>query len=342
MHIVARRVFRLSFTTALTLAIAYGIAIPFPFIAPMFAFLLTAIPSLRLNLKKLIGLVLLLALTLSIGLLIIPLINDYTLSGILVVGLGLYLSAYLTVNLGKGMVGTLLGVGFTTIPAAGAIDYALATIIIQSLIIGVSIAVLCQWIVYPFFPEDESVPAKKDIKKNATQSNWIALRFTFIVLPPFLLALINPAIFFKTIIKSLMLGLQGSEVEAKSAGRELMGSTLLGGLFAIIFWTFLKINPNLWMLFLYTLVLCVYFASKIYQVYPSRFSASFWQDVAVTMIILIGLAIIDSDNGSNVYQAFAQRMSVFIGLAFYAWGAIYFLDTLRHRNSAISKKLAMD
>ena len=45
MHVEARRVFRLSLTMALALACAYGLALPLPFLAPLFALLLTAAPA---------------------------------------------------------------------------------------------------------------------------------------------------------------------------------------------------------------------------------------------------------------------------------------------------------
>jgi hypothetical protein len=50
---------------------------------------------------------------------------------------------------------------------------------------------------------------------------------------------------------------------AHHAGRELLGSTFLGGCFAILLWFGLKIHPNLWMFFLWTFLLGVYFASKL-------------------------------------------------------------------------------
>ena len=42
MPIAARRVFRLSLTMALALAGAYGLALPLPYLAPLFALVLTA------------------------------------------------------------------------------------------------------------------------------------------------------------------------------------------------------------------------------------------------------------------------------------------------------------
>jgi hypothetical protein len=65
------------------------------------------------------------------------------------------------------------------------------------------------------------------------------------------------------IVKAVALGQQGSMTGAHHAGRELLGSTFLGGCFAILLWFGLKIHPNLWMFFLWTFLLGVYFASKL-------------------------------------------------------------------------------
>lgn len=333
MPLVSRRVFRLGLTTALTLAIAYGLPIPFPYVAGIFAFILTSIPSLRITLKKQIALILIMLLTLSIGILVTPLLLYYPVSGILIVGVGIYLSTYLTVNLDKGLVGTLLSLGFTMVPAAGVLDYAVLTALIQALSIGMALAIISQWIVYPFFPEDDAASIPKPACKNTTQCNWIALRVSIIVLPAFVLALVSPAIFLKTIVKSILLGRQSTEVDAKHAGRELVGSTLLGGFYAILFWMLLKIETNLWMFFLWASLFCTYFATKLFKVSASKFSASFWHNVAVTMILLIGLGIQHDADGGNVYQDFFERMAIFIGLAFYTWGAVYFLDLLKSRFS---------
>ena len=342
MPLVSRRVFRLSLTTAFALVIAYGLPIPFPYIAGIFAFVISSVPSLRFTLKKQIALIALMLLTLSIGILITPLILYYPVSGILIVGVGIYLSTYLTVNLEKGLVGTFLSLGFTIVPAAGAVDYAVITALLQGLSIGMALAIISQWIVYPFFPEDDHAPKHKPSAKNTTQCNWIALRVSIIVLPAFVLALVSPGLFLKTIIKSILLGRQGTEVDAKHAGRELVGSTILGGLFAMLFWMLLKIETNLWMFFLWILIFCTYFASKLFQVSASQFSASFWHNVGVTMILLIGLGIQHDADGGNVYQDFFERMAIFIGLSIYAWGAVYFLDLIKSRFSKSKNQVALE
>ena len=333
MPIRARRIFRLSLTLAISLAGAYALQLPLPFLAPLFALLFTAAPAPPMGVKGLLGLILVVLITLGVGLLLIPLLIHYPASAILMVAVGLYFSSYLTINMGKSLVGALLTVGFTLISAAGLVSYSLAVGVITALVLGIGLAIVCQWMVYPWFPEDVT-PVKKarPPANTATQSNWIALRATLIVLPAYLLALTNPSMYLPIIMKSVSLGQQGSTVSARDAGKELLGSTFLGGYFAILFWFMLDMVTNLWMFFLWMLLFGVYFSSKFYQLIPSRYPASFWQNVAVTMLILLGPAVEDSANGKDVYAAFAVRMGLFVAVTLYAWLAVYVLEQLRNRH----------
>ena len=330
MPLAARRIFRLSLTTALTLVLAYAVNLPLPFIAPLFAFILCSAPAPPMPLKSLLGLVILVIVTSGTGLLIIPLLIHYPALALVLVALGLFISNYLSVNMGKGLVGTFLTVGIALISAAGMVSFSLSLVVIQALVLGIGLAILCQWIVYPWFPED-TVPAAKAKKKatSSTQSNWIALRATMIVFPVYLLVLTNPAMYLATIMKAVSLGQQGSEVNARNAGRELLGSTFMGGCFAILFWFALDLVTSLWMFFLWMVVFGIYFSSKLYGLSPSRYSGSFWVNTVVTMLILLGPAVEDSANGKDVYMAFFGRMGLFIGVTLYAWLAIQFLEDLR-------------
>ncbi len=180
---------------------------------------------------------------------------------------GLYLSTYLTVNLNKNLPGVFMAMGLTLVSAAGTVSDVLATTVIQSLIFGIIIATLCQALVYPFFPEDPLPPQAappKEQTKNAEQSNWIAIRSTLIVLPAYLLVLINPAMYMPIMMKSIMLSQQSSSMDAKHAAREMIGSTFLGGVFAILLWLGLGIWPTLWMFFWWMLLISLYFSSKIW------------------------------------------------------------------------------
>lgn len=332
MPIEARRTFRLATVVALSLALAYGLAMPLPFFAPLFALLLTAAPAPPMGLKGLLGLALVVTVTLGIGLLLTPLLDKYRVPAVLIIAAGLYLSTWVSIGLRKGLVGSLLAMGLTLIPAAGLVEYALAVTVVQALLIGIGIAVVSQWIVYPFFPEDlRTTKPKVTQPADAVDTTWISLRSVLIVLPPVLLAFSNPSLYMPLIMKSVLLSHQASEVNARTAGRELIGATFLAGVFAILLWFALKLAPNLWMFFLLMLLAGIFFAGKLYGVLRSRFSPSFWSDVVVNLLIMLGPAVEDSATGKDVYRAFAVRFALFIVVTLYAWTAIALLEWLRGR-----------
>jgi len=331
MPLAVRRMFRVALTVSLSLAVAYGAAIPMPFLAPLLAISVALIPGPPMGLKSLLGLALVMLLSLGIGLLITPLLQEYPLSAVLLVGVGLYLSTYISVSKGQALVGTFLTVGLAIIPAAGVYSFSVALDVIQALVLGMCLAIVCLWVVYPLFPEDPGSVASKPAYSSPENANWIALRVALIVLPPFLIALTNPAVYLKVIMKSVLLGQQGSAVNARNAGRELLGSTFLAGVAASLFWILLKLSPTLWMFFLWMLLFMSFMAAKIFAISASRYSASFWQNVAVTMLILLGSAVQDSANGDDVYRAFAARLGLFILVTLYAWGAVFVLEAWRSK-----------
>jgi hypothetical protein len=336
MHIAARRAFRLSLTTALALGAAYATAQPMPFIAPLFAFMLGAKPKPPMGPKGLAGLLLILCIMLGSGLLLLPVLMHYPATGLILVLLGLFLANYVTLNLGKPPVGALLTVGVTLISATGLLGFGIAVLIIQALCINIAIAVICQWIVYPFFPEAGEPPAPPP--PPPLQSNWLALRSTLIVYPAYLLLLTNPTAYAPIIMKSVALGQQAEETDARIAGRELIGSTVLAALLAILMWFGLKLAPNLWMFILWTLLFSLYLVAKFYGVLPSRYTPSFWQNVLVTLFILVGPAVGDTESGKDPYRASAVRIGLFMGVTVYAWGMLVLLEWLRERQEFKRKR----
>jgi hypothetical protein len=335
MPIQARRVFRLSLTAALSLVAAYAMQLHLPFLAPIFALLLGLKPAPPPGPKKLLILLLVIPVTLGTGLFLTPLLIHYPLSGLLLVALGLYASFYLMVNKGKTVPGMFLAVGFTMISAAGTVSSLLSTLVIQSLAIGITLAILCQWLVYPLLPEDPApAGARQAAAAGGAQSNWIALRGTLIVMPAYLLVLSNPAMYMPVIMKSVSLSQQSTALSVRDAGRELLGSTFLGGCFAIALWFLLGLQVNLWMFFLWVLLFTSFFAARIYGVAASRFPPSFWLNVATTLLILLGSAVMDSESGKDVYSAFFVRMGLFVLVTLYAWLAVCLLEYLSTRGAA--------
>ncbi len=333
--VAARRAFRLTGVTASSLVAAYAMDLPLPYLAPVFAIVLTTSPAPPPGLKGLVTLLLVVTVTVGSGLVMIPLLLNYPVTAVLVIAAGIYLGAVISLEMRKAAVGLLLTIGLTMVPAAGMVDYALAEGLVESLLISIAIVVVCQWLVYPLFPEAPG-SAAPPVPTPMAEARWIALRSALIVLPPVMLAFSNPALYLATILKSLLLGQQGSDVTARAAGRELLGSTFLAGCFAILFWFALQSSPTLWMFFLWTLVFGGYCAAKMYGALGSRFTPSFWQNVIVTLLILLGPAVQDSATGKDVYQAFAVRLSLFVAVSIYAWLAVVALEGWRSRTAPSS------
>ncbi|GAB5413195.1 MAG: hypothetical protein Cons2KO_07980 [Congregibacter sp.] len=325
------RTLRFAIATALSLGIAYGAAVPLPYLTPLFVALLSTAPGPPLGPKALFVLLCVASLALAVGLLLIPMLRYYPGTAVLVIGMGLYVSMYLTVIAGKRVLGMFLTVGFTFVSVAGVIDYALATMIITSLLLAIGIAVMCLWVVYPLFPDRAVGGPAQEPPAGAAVSNWLALRAALIVLPAYLLALTNPSQYLMTIMKSVSLGQQTSVLDARHAGRELIGSTFVGGILAVACWQLLTLAPTLWMFVLWMLLFALYVGAKLYGFLPTRYAPSFWVNALVTMIILLGPAVEDSAGGKDAMQAFLVRFATFIGVTLYAWAALVVLENLRRR-----------
>lgn len=335
MPIEARRVYRLGLTIALALAAGYALALPIPFMPALFAIFLASPPRPPLAPLQLLKLAVLVLFATGTGLLLVPLLHAYPATALALILIGLFVANHLSINKGQAVVGAMLTVGLTLITAAGYASYALALTVVQALVSGIVIAIVCHWLVYPWLPEAAQAPGppKPDAEAKA-ESRWLAARAVIVVFPAYLMALTNPQLYMPIVMKAVSLGQQDSVDNLRHAGRELLGSTLLGGVFAMLFWVGLKVWPNLWMFFLWMLLFGLYFAAKLYGVWRSRFAGPFWINTAVTMLIMLGPAVADSANGKDVYMAFFVRMSLIIAVTLYAVVAIRLLDGWRTRYDA--------
>jgi hypothetical protein len=160
-------------------------------------------------------------------------------------------------------------------------------------------------------------------------ANWIALRGTLVVMPVFVLALTDPSFYLAAIMKSVALGQQAGTTDTRSAGRELVGSTLMAAAMAAVVWFGLSLWVNLWMLMLWVVAAAMWAGVRLYGIKATPYSPSFWINALVTMIILLGPAIEDSAGGKGVLQASAVRICLFVGVAFYAWATVWTLERWR-------------
>ncbi|MGO4003668.1 DUF2955 domain-containing protein [Pseudomonas fluorescens] len=330
----AQRALRLASGTALCLATSFGLGLPIPFLAPVLAVLLLTALNQPLKLKAGIGLALIAMLTTGIGLLLIPLLRYYAFSAVLLVGVGLFVVFRMGLRGANNLIVTFLIIGLTMISAAGVADFGLAVMVINALVRGLFLAVLMVGVSHWLFPEPGNAPTPAAAALlSASEVTRIALRATLIVLPAFLLALLDQASYLPIILKAVSLGQQSSTTGTRHAGRELLGSTLLGGLLAVLFWGALSLFVHLWMFFLWMLLFGLWVGRKLYRLTPTRLSPGFWLNTLVTMIILLGQSVQDSAAGKDVQTAFAVRMGLFILVTLYACLMVQVLDQRSSRRA---------
>jgi hypothetical protein len=326
----AQRALRLASGTALCLAASFGLALPIPFIAPVLGVMLLASVNRPLPLKAGLSLALVAMLTTGIGLLLIPILRYYPASGVLLIGLGLFVVFRFGLRGANNLIVIFLVMGLTMIPVAGTADFDLALLVIGALVKGLLLAVMALSVSHWLFPEPAGAQSPQATPVLPTEEvGWVALRAALVVLPTFLLALIDPASYLPIILKAVSLGQQSCSTTARNAAHELLGSTLLGGLLAILFWSALSLFVHLWMFFLWMLLFGLLLARKLYALSPTRQSPGLWLNSLVTMIILLGQSVQDSFAGKDVYTAFAVRMGLFIVVTLYACLMVYLLDQRR-------------
>lgn len=336
MPLAARRCYRLAFTTALSLALCYGFDVGIPFVAPVFAVLVAAAPAPPPGARVALGLVMFIAAALGVGIFIGPLLQQAPFTALLIIALGVFFSNRLALKPGKALPATLLALGFTVIPAADVSSSALASTLREALVLGMAVAIFCLWLVYPLFPEDaQSARPVSPIPVIApAEGNWLSLRATMIVLPAFAFTLTNPTTNLPFLVKSILLGREATTLKMRNAGLELVGSTFLGGLCALLVWWCLGLAVELWLFAAWVLLVSLILAAGCYQVFRNRFTPSFWNNALMNMLILLGAAVQDSALGNDVYRAFVVRMALFLLVAAYALLAMSVLEGWRRRAEA--------
>ncbi len=321
---------RLASGLGLAVLIAYGFALPMPFVVCVMAVLVLCKPGPPLPLLKGAVAALAFAALVAAGVVMVPLLEHYALAGILLTAVVLYGIFLMGLRSGSPLT-MILVVAFALIPVAGVADQALIGMLSLTLAVGIATGTLVSSISNAFFP-DRPGPAASAAgapAMTAAAARWIALRAMLIVMPVFILALTNPSFYLAAIMKTVALGQQAGETDARHAGRELVGSTLMGALIAALVWLGLSLLPNLWMLTLWLTAAALWTGSGLFGTRRTAFRPSFWSNALITALVLLGPAIEDSASGKSVLEASAVRTSLFVGVALYAWATVWLLERWR-------------
>jgi len=324
-----KAVMRLALGLGLAVLLAYGLALALPFVVCVMAVLVLCMPGPPIPFLKGVIMAAAVAVLVAAGVLMVPLLEHYALAGVMLTGAMLYA----LFRRGGGRItpqATILVITLTVIPVAGVAEQALAPLLAKSLALGIGTGVLVSGVSHALFPDPPQADGSTQTPAaTASPDPAGALRATLVILPVFMLALTNPSTFLAALIKSVALAQQAGVATARNAGRELVGSTLMGAWMAALAWFGLSLRPNLVMLMLWAVLAALWAGARIFGVKASAMSPSFWINALVTMLILLGPAIEDSAVGKDVVVAGAIRLCVFVGLALYAWATVWALERWR-------------
>lgn len=325
-----KAVLRLATGLGLAVLFAYGLALPAPFALCVMAMLVLCAPPIPL-LQGLVMAIVVAALA-AMGVFMVPILEHYALAGVLLTGALLY-AVFRSDRGSANPKTTIMAMAVALIPVAGVAEQSLAPRIGATLALGIATGILVSNASHALFP-DAPRPAHKAAPPVIRETaNWMAVRATLVVMPVFVLALTNPAFYLATIMKAVTLGQQACSTSARSAGRELVGSTLMGAWMAALLWLGLSLRPNLWMLMLWLMAAALWAGARLFGVKATPLPPSFWRNALVTMLILLGPAIEDSASGKDVFTASATRVGLFVGVALYAWATVWALERWRAARS---------
>ena len=325
---------RLAIGLGLAVLVAYGLALPAPYVVCVMAVLVLSKPGPPLPLVKGLVVALLFAVLVVTGLLMVPLLEHYALAAVLITAAVLHSIFYFGLTSGNPLTGVLV-LSFTPIPVVGVVEQALVGQLSVTLATGIGVGVLVSAVSHALFPDSPAPAAATGVaaRPSPDEAAWIALRATLIVMPVFVLALTDPSFYLAAVMKTVALAQQAGETDARSAGRELVGATLMGAAIAAAVWTGLSLWPSLWMLMLWLMAAALWTGAAMFGVRRTRWRPSFWSNALITTFLLLGPAIEDSASGKSVAKASVVRVCLFVGVAFYAWSTIRVLERFRPGHS---------
>jgi hypothetical protein len=323
---------RLTIGLGLAVFVAYGLGLQAPFVVCIMALLVLCKPGPPLPMVKSLVIAGVFAALVAAGVLMVPLLENYAAAGVLLTAVLLFGLFYLG-QLRANPLTTVLVLAFALIPVAGVQEQALVGVLALTLAVGVLVGAAVSATSNAIFP-DPPAPSRRaaaSAPPDREGARWVAWRGTLIVMPVFVLALTNPSFYLAAIMKTVALGQQAGETDARHAGRELVGSTLLGALIALAVWLGLSLWPSLWMLMLWLMAAALWAGSALFGTRRTELRPSFWSNALITSLILLGPAIEDSASGKSVLEGAVMRVSLFVGVALYAWATVWALERWRAR-----------
>jgi hypothetical protein len=334
-----QRIIRYAVGTAIGLGFSQMAAWDHSYLAAVFAATFLGLPIPAPRLKGGISFVVVLAAAVLLGLLVLLPLNYQALAGVLLLTLLFYLVFLRGLRGGNPLVGALAIVGLAVIPIVGVISVPAAIVICEALLKAGVVALLILWLAHALFP-DPPVVAGSQPKVAAPQPDTaaagrLAARSTLVVMPVigWLLATGGTS-YIGMAIKVASMGQQVSTDSTRQAGYSLLASTLIGGVAAIAVWLVLRIWPSLLLYVLLVLLVGLVMGKRIFAGAAYTPTGPVWTYAYVTMLIILGPAVLDSGDAAGA--RFFDRIMMFVWATVYSMFAVWFFDGIM-RTRAIKR-----
>jgi len=330
----ARRILRLALGTALCLFFSQAIAWPLSFIAPALTLMILGLPLPAPRFKQGIVFVIALLAPIVAGLALLPFLQSAPAVGILLVALGLFYSFYYTARGGSPVLGNFMTIGLTLVVTIGSVNSTVLTLLIKTLALNVVAGLAFVWIAHALLPDPpraqnagQGRPPVRE-QPDLAEARRSALRSLLIVLPIALVFMFisgSPA-YTVVMIKVASLGQQATTDKSKQMGRSLIASTFWGGAAAVAAWYLLRAWPSLAFYTLLTALAALLFGRRIFQGPALHPQAQEWSYALLTLMVIIGPAVLDTPNSSGAGAAFWNRLFLFVVIALYSSAAVAVFD----------------
>ena len=275
--------------------------------------------------KAALGLLLVMAICLFVGLMLSALIFSYPLPSLPLLVIALFYPYYLA-SLGRlppfAMV--MLLIGFTLIPLMSQESMLVATNVAKGLTFSALMALAFCYLSYVLFPPAAKPTADKP-KPNTGLDHHIAARrgwlSTLIVLPPVVLAILFGWVSDALVIAFIAILSADPQLQnGVKAGAGLLIGNALGGILAMLLFQFIQLAPNIVFYAVLMGLFCLWMSDRIDRaVQRESPRAALYKMAFTTVLILIGPVL--SNSGGEVDAKFYTRLGQIAIAALYIVGA---------------------
>ncbi len=331
MHpVAARRILRLALGTAFALLFSQLAGWSLSFIIPVLTLTILAAPIPALSIKKGVVFVLALLVPLIAAMALLPFLDYARWAGVLLVALALFYTFYFTARGGPAILGTFMTVGVTLTVTIGSVSPVALLLLIESLAKCAVFGVVFVWLAHALLPDLPQLtaavkppPADKPDMAEARRNAFRSLMIVFPIALLFMFMSGSPS-YTVVMIKVASMGQQASADHSRTMGRSLLESTLWGAFGAAVLWMLLSAWPSL---IFYTLLVGLgglLIGRQIFSGVAVHPKFSMWSYAFLTMLIIIGPAVVDSPGGGGA--EIWSRLLLFIAVAVYGTAAVAVFD----------------